>query len=208
MKRLILAVAILAAPTVAPAAEVLFTNGPQEYQGRSYYWLAEWKLEIALPQDVAPTDTFEVFFGSKGPGKRTLYYEFGDQRGSVAEVRQTPYEWIPLPLTKLSAEKKVVLFGKGRSQVAFLAGLRLVGKSTGKLEVKPVRVAGISIDGKHAAVWSEMPGFEMNDDVRQLWDPAPQKPDWARAERSGSICGNRLEQSPTLAPRSLPPRPR
>lgn len=194
MKRLILLFAILAAATVAPAAEVLFTNGPQEYQGRNYYWLAEWRLEITLPADVAPTDTFEVFFGSKGPGKRTLYYEFGDQQGTVAEARQTPYEWIPLPLGKLSADKRLVLFAKGRSQVAFLAGLRLVGKSTGKLKVKPIRIAGTAVDGKHAAVWSEMPGFEMNDKVRQLWDPAPKKPDWARAERSAKYAGIALSK--------------
>lgn len=27
------------------AAETLFHDGPQEFEGRKYYWLAEWKLE-------------------------------------------------------------------------------------------------------------------------------------------------------------------
>ncbi len=34
-----------------------------------------------------------------------------------------------------------------------------------------------------------MPGFEISDQVRQLWDPAPQEPDWQRAERSARYAG-------------------
>ena len=49
------AVAFCASP-----AEILFTDGPQEYGGRKYYWLAEWKLEVTLPDDVKPDDRFEV----------------------------------------------------------------------------------------------------------------------------------------------------
>ena len=187
-------VVVLTLASIASGAETLFTSGPQEYQGHKYYWLAQWKLEVTLPEDVAPDDQFEVFFGSKGRGKRTLQYEYGEKRGTFAEAGQPPYEWLPLPLGKLVGGKKLVLSGKGQSQVAFLAGLRVVGQSTGELKVKPIRVAGAATHPKHAAVWSEMPSFEMSDEVRRLWDPAPESPDWKRAERSAQYAGIALSK--------------
>jgi hypothetical protein len=60
---------VLAAASGASAAETLFTSGPQEIGGQKYYWLAEWRLEVTLPDDVAADDRFEVLFGSKGPLK-------------------------------------------------------------------------------------------------------------------------------------------
>ena len=36
--------------------------------------------------------------------------------------------------------------------------------------------------------WAEMPGFEINDRTRSLWNPAPQKCDWKRAERSSKYA--------------------
>lgn len=195
MRRLMVFLFLLVTATVAPAAEVLFTSGPQEFGGRKYYWMAEWKLEVTLPNDVAADDRFEVLFGSKGTGKRPLHYKYEEQAGSLAEVRETPYEWIALPLGKLLPGKTVTLFGKGRSQVAFLAGVRVVGASTAELKVKPIRVAGYSSDSKHAAVWSEMPGFEeVTDSVRRLWTPTPKLPDWDRAERSAQYAGIALSK--------------
>ena len=194
MRHLVVLAIILATAFAAPGAETLFTSGPQEYEGRKYYWLAEWKLEVTVPSDVAIDDRFEVFFGSKGPGKRTLQYEYGDKRGTLADVRQEPYEWIPLPLGKLAAGKNIVLTGKGHERIAFLAGVRISGKSTAELKVKPTQIAGILSNGKHAAVWSEMPGFEMNDDVCRLWCPKPSKPDWDRAERSSQYAGIALSK--------------
>ncbi len=67
---------LLATTFPALAGETLFTNGPQEHEGTSYYWIAEWKLEVTLPADVAADDRFEVLFGSKGPAKRTLRYSY------------------------------------------------------------------------------------------------------------------------------------
>lgn len=64
------------AVSAAQAAETLFTSGPQEYEGQKYYWLAQWKLEVTLPEDVAAGDRFEVLFGTKGPAKRTLAFEY------------------------------------------------------------------------------------------------------------------------------------
>jgi hypothetical protein len=176
------------------AAETLFQSGPQEYGGRNYYWLAEWKLEVTLPEDVGPEDSFQVLFGSKGPDKRTLYYEYGSQSRSLADVRPTAYEWISIPLGKLAGGKQVVLFGKGRERVAFLAGVRIMGQASTDLKVKPIRVANLSSSGSHSCVWADLPGFEMNDEVRRLWDPSPDEPDWDRAERSSRYAGIALSK--------------
>jgi len=116
---------LFATASLASAAETLFTSGPQEFGGRKYYWLAEWKLEVTLPDDVAPDDRLEVFFGSKGPGKRTLHYQYEGRSGSLADVRQQPFEWIEIPLGKLVGGKQVVLFGNPRERIAFLAGVRI-----------------------------------------------------------------------------------
>jgi len=188
MRLTLVLLAVLAAATAAPGAETLFVSGPQEHQGRTYYWLAEWKLEVTLPEDVAPDDQFEVLFGSKGPDKRTLCFEYAEQSGTLADVRPTPYEWISLPLGKLSGGKQVVLSGKGE-RVAFLAGVRIVGRSAAPLNVKPIRVARISSSGSYGAVWADLPGFEMNDENRKLWDPSPSTPDWNRAQRSAKYAG-------------------
>ena len=117
---------VAAAPNVS-AAELLFSAGPQEYEGRNYYWLAEWQLEITIPQDASPDDTFEVLFGSKGPDKRTLQYEHDGRTGQLSEVRATAYEWVPLALGRLAAGKNVVLSGRGSERVAFVAGVRITG---------------------------------------------------------------------------------
>ena len=194
MRYLAVLIVLFAALSTASGAETLFTSGPQEYKGRKYYWLAEWKLEVTVPDDVASDDRFEVLFGSKGPEKRTLQYEYGDEHVTLADVRQEPYEWVSLPLGKLVGGRKIVLSGKGRQRIAFLAGVRIVGKSSAELKVKPIRVAGVASDPKHAAVWSEMAGFEMSDAVRQLWDPKPTKPDWDRAERSSQYAGIALSK--------------
>ena len=161
--------------------------------GTKYYWLAEWKLEVkvTLPEDVGDGDRFEVLFGSKGPQRRNLYYEYNGRSGSLAERREAPFEWIALPLGKLEGGKKIVLFGKGRNLVGFLAGVRVSGKSSAPPKVKPVRVAAKRSD---SAVWSDLPGFEMNDQMRSLWNPAPQNPDWHRAERSSRYAGIALDK--------------
>ncbi len=183
-----------AATPAALAAETLFVAGPQEYEGRKYYWLAEWKLEVTLPDDVGPDDAFEVLFGSKGPEKRTMYFEYEGQSGELTDRRTQAYQWVEIPLGPLAGGKRVVLFGKGRQQVAFLAGLRIKGQSAARLNFKPIRVAGISSSDGHAAVWVDLPGFEMNDQVRTLWDPRPEAPDWNRAERSARYAGIALDK--------------
>jgi len=190
--RILTGVLILA--SIVSGGEVLFTNGPQEFAGQKYYWLAEWKLEVVLPDDVTTTDRLEVLFGSKGTAKRTLYFEYDDKSGSLAHLGQEGYAWTELPIGKLSRGKKVVLYGKGREQVAFLAGVRIKGKSTLKLQVKPIPTAANPSTGKHSAQWAELGGFELSDETRSLWNPAPDKPDWRRAQRSSHYAGIALSK--------------
>ena len=180
---------VLAAASLAAAGETLFTSGPHEIAGQKYYWLAEWKLEVTLPGDVAPGDRFEVLFGTKGPLKRTLHYGYDGRSGSLADVRKQAFEWIELPLGKLEPGGQVVLSGRRDGPVAFLAGVRITGKSTAKPAVKPVRVAVISGSSRHYGTWADLPGFEINAENRRLWDPSPEEPDWARAERSSQYAG-------------------
>jgi len=194
MKRAAVFLCLLATASLAPAAETLFTAGPQEFEGTSYFWLAEWKLEVTLPEDVAPDDRFEVLFGSKGSAKRTLHFEYGSQSGSLSDVRKKPFEWVELPLGKLTGGKKVVLYGKGSQLVGFLAGVRVTGKSTAELTVKPIRIAVIAPTTGHSTAWADLGGFEMNDQMRSLWDASPQTPDWNRAERSSRYAGIALDK--------------
>ncbi|MHC4676807.1 MAG: hypothetical protein ACYTBZ_30350, partial [Planctomycetota bacterium] len=185
---------VLAALSVASASETLFTSGPQEFAGQKYYWLAEWKLEVTLPEDTALGDRFEVLFGSKGAGKRTLYFEYDGKSGSMSHVDQEGFAWVRLRLGQLHKGKKVVLYGKGRERVAFLAGVRIKGKSTSAPSVKPIRTVAAPQDNRHSAQWSDLPGFELTDEARSLWDPSPGRPGWDRAERSARYAGIALSK--------------
>ena len=193
-------VGAFAVVSLASAGETLFTSGPQEFAGRMYYWLAEWKLEVLLPDDVAADDGLEVLFGSKGPNKRTLYCQCDGKTGSLADVGKEGFEWVEVPLERLSGGKQMVLFGKGREHVAFLAGVRITGRSTSAPKVKSIRTAVISSrsGGSPASVptadWAEMSGFELNAQTRNLWDPSPKRPDWRRAERSAGYAGIALSK--------------
>lgn len=194
MKRWGRVLGLCAITFAAAGSEMLLTDGPQEFGGRKYYWLAEWTIEVTLPEDTAPDDRFEVLFGAKGDAKRTLYYTYGDQSGTLSDAREQTYEWITLPLGELKPGAQVVLHSPERSQVAFIAGVRLIGKAEAPLEVKPVRTKHISTDGASGLEWADLPGFEMSDAVRALWDPSPDKPDWARAERSSRYAGIALSK--------------
>ena len=185
---------LLVTASFASGGEVLFRDGPQELGGTRYYWLAEWTLEVTVPADVAPGDRLEVLFGSKGPAKRGLRYSHAGRSGSLADVRKQPFEWVPIPLGDLSGGKTVTLAGTGRTAVAFLAGVRIRGKPTAAVKVKPIRTARISSGGGHSAKWAELAGFELNAEARRLWDPAPAKPDWRRAERSARFAGIALSK--------------
>jgi hypothetical protein len=180
---------VLAVGSVVSAGETLFTSGPQEFSGRKYYWLAEWKLEVTLPGDVAVDDRFEVLFGSKGPAKRSLSFQYDGRRGSMSDVRQEPYQWVEIPLSRLSGDKKVVLTGTGDAKVAFLAGVRISGKSKLPPRVKPIPTASPFRSGDGTLVWADLPGFELNDATQRLWNPSPEEPDWHRAERSSKFAG-------------------
>lgn len=188
-------VLVLVMLSTASAGEKIFTSGPQEFGGKKYYWLAEWKLEVTLPEDTAPDDKFEMLFGSKGDAKRTLYFEYEGKTGSFSHVGKEAFAWVQLPLSKVSAGKKVVLYGKGRERVAFLAGLRISGKSKQAPKIKPIRTARISSSsGGHSAKWVDIPGFELNDEAKRLWDPDPKRSDWKRAKRSARYAGIALSK--------------
>ena len=189
MKYQYMLVFVLATLSAASAGETLFTSGPQEFAGQKYYWLAEWKLEVTLPGDTALDDQLEVLFGSKGAGKRTLYFEYDGKSSSMSYVGQEGFAWVQLRLGELHEGKKVILYGKGRERVAFLAGVRIRGKSALAPKVKPVRTAATPPAGRHSAQWAELPGFDLTDEARQLWDPSPEQPDWHRAERSARYVG-------------------
>jgi hypothetical protein len=182
------------------AEELLSTSGPQEYEGVRYYWLAEWKLEITIPEGVAQGDRLELLFGTKGTAPRTLHYEYGTLTGSLSEVRSEAYEWIPLPIDDLTPGAKVVLSGKGREQVAFIAGVRITNpddptRNVAAPKVKPIALGPVTQHyGEGVCVWSDLPGFEMNDDFHRLWNPSPEEPDWARAERSSIYAGTALSK--------------
>ena len=85
----------------------LHLRAAEEYRGTKYYWLAEWKLEVTLPTDVAPQDRFEVLFGSKGPQNAQWATSTDGHRGTLADVRRQPFEWIALPLGTLTGGKSV-----------------------------------------------------------------------------------------------------
>ena len=189
MKPAILLLSCLLTVPDASASETRFTSGPHEHAGTRYYWLAEWNVEVTLPDDVAPDDRFEVLFGSKGADKRAMHYESGGRSGTLADVREKPFEWIMVPLGELAAGQKVALSGKGLDRVAFLAGVRIRGKSAGTLTAKPVRVARLPTARQGAYGWSDLSGFEMTDEARKLWEPSPKEPDWRRAERSSEYAG-------------------
>jgi hypothetical protein len=194
MKCMRVLICVLTIGSAVSAGEILFTGGADKHGGMKYYWLAEWRIEVTLPGDLTAGDRLEVLFGSKGTAKRTIHYTCDGQSGSLSDMRTKPFEWIALELNKPGPGKKVVLYGKGSRQVAFLAGVRITGKSTGKLKVKPIRTATRSAPRRPAGRWADLPGFEMNDKMRSLWNPAGQECDWKRAERSARYAGIALDK--------------
>ncbi len=96
---------LLAGCALAGAGDVLFTDGPQNYEGRNYYWLAEWKLTVTLPADVVAGDRLELLLGTKGSGKRTLFVDIGGHPLPCAFAGKKAYEWVPLPLRGWTAGK-------------------------------------------------------------------------------------------------------
>ena len=181
--------------SIASGGERLFTSGPQEFAGRRYYWLADWKLEVTLPKDTAEDDRFEVLFGTKGSDKRTLYFEYEGETGSMAHAGQGDgFTWTTLPLGRLTPGKTVLLYGKGRDRVAFLAGVRVTGESNRTPQVKTIRTVPNPQQSEHAATWAKLPGFELNSETTHLWDLAPRQPDWHRARRSARYAGIALSK--------------
>lgn len=195
MKRWAFVLCLLHAALAASAAEVLFTDGPQEFGGRKYYFLAEWKLDVTLPADVAPDDRFEVLFGTKGATPRTMFFDYDGKTQSLSDVRKEAYEWVALPLGALAPGKTVTLYGRGASSIAFIAGVRVTGQSKAPLDVKSTRVAPTPDANVNTVVWADLPGFAMNDEARRLWEPSPEAPDWARAERSAQYAGIALSKA-------------
>lgn len=57
-----------------------------------------------------------------------------------------------------------------------------------------VPVANLSSTSGHRAAWADLSGFEMNDEVRKLWVPRPEEPNWDRAERSARYAGIALDK--------------
>ncbi|MBN2130668.1 MAG: hypothetical protein JW741_14290 [Sedimentisphaerales bacterium] len=186
---------LVATASVVFGGEKRFTSGPQEFAGRRYYWLAEWKLEVTVPEDVAADDRLEVLFGTKGSGKRTLYFECDGQSGSIAHAGQGDgFAWMALPLGRLAPGKTVLLYGKGRDRVAFLAGVRVKGESNHAPEVTPIRTVPNPQDNRHAATWAKLPGFALNAETTRLWNSSPEQPDWRRAKRSARYAGIALSK--------------
>jgi len=186
---------LVATASIASGGETLLTSGPQEFAGQRYYWLAEWKLEVTLPQDTATDNRFEVLFGTKGAGKRTLYFEYDGKAGSFAHAeRGDGFAWTALPLGNLAPGKKVLLHGKGRDRVAFLAGVRVKGESSHAPGVKPIRTVSNPQDNRHAATWAKLPGFALNAETTRLWNSSPGQPDWRRAKRSARYAGIALSK--------------
>lgn len=175
---------MLASVQIASAGELPFQDAPQEFEGRRYFWLAEWKLDITLPQDVGADDRLEILFGSKGPEKRTMLFDYEGRSGALSEVRPSPYEWMAVPIAPLAPGKHVVLSGRNGAHTAFVAGVRISGQSRSVVSVRPIRVAQISANGSVNPVWADLPGFDVSEYTRRLWDPAPEHPDWERAARS------------------------
>ncbi|MBN1844661.1 MAG: hypothetical protein JW810_03190, partial [Sedimentisphaerales bacterium] len=98
------------------------------------------------------------------------------------------YTWLTLPLSDLAPRAKITLYGQGNQRAAFIAGVRLVGKSTVAPTVRPIRVAAdAGIDPIARRV--ELAGFDATDENRRLWDAAPAAADWPRAERCARYAG-------------------
>ncbi len=182
-------VVALSCSRASVAGETHFDNGPEEFAGKHYYWLAEWKLEVTLPADLQPTDRLEILFGTKGDQPRTLHFEYGGQRGTVTEIGSRAYDWIQLPLQDLMGGSRVLLFGSGREHVAFLAGVRIAGDSEAAPTVRPIPVVAVGGRGDGTLIWNDLTGFEVNAETRRLWDSTPRQPDWQRAERSAEYAG-------------------
>ena len=80
-----------AAGLPASASEVLFTEGPHEHAGRKYYWLAEWKIEVTLPDNVAPGNRFAAnAFNSVGPYIRQHDIRTGSREAKCAGAPDAP----------------------------------------------------------------------------------------------------------------------
>lgn len=60
--------------------------------------------------------------------------------------------------------------------------------------VKTISAAETTRSGDGLTVWSELSGFEANEEMTRLWNPSPREPDWRRAERSARFAGIALSK--------------
>ena len=68
-------------------------------------------------------------------------------------------------------------------------------KSTNILTcIAVIAAAGAACSAQRADNWADLPGFEINDQTRSLWNPSPQKCDWKRAQRSAKYAGIALDK--------------
>ncbi len=168
-------------------------DGPQEYSGTPYYWLAEWSLEVELPQKLEPGDALELLWGAKRD-VRAAEIAINGKSQVVTHGGYDGFQWFRLPLATLPA--KLTLRAHGADKVAFVAGARVVGAARAgvvadQLIVRPLRIASATIATPAAPPFPEM---------AELWEtpvPLPSAADqaglpWQLAERNARQAAEML----------------
>lgn len=159
-----------------PKGELLawmrFEDGPETFEGASYYWLGrtDLKLKIAVPP--SPDHTLELLAGSKD-----------DQRGAVAsingkrlQIRNGGYRgfrWVPVAVSdEIEGDTYTIILRRDMPRPAFFAGIRLRG---------PIEPDEKLPDPKTQATYRvelEADGYqplEAFPEMRAIWD-TPAKP--------------------------------
>jgi hypothetical protein len=77
---------------------------------------------------------------------------------------------------------------------SFSFGAELLFTSTMAQSAKTIPTLEAAWSGDGAVTWSDLTGFEVNDETSKLWNPSPPEPDWRRAERSARYAGIALSK--------------
>ena len=119
-----------ASPNQEVVAELLFSTGPESYQGTPYFWLARFSLHLTLGITPKSTHQLQFLWGSKND-ERTAVVVINGKSFPFSAGGYDGFRWqtIPLP-ADVAGQKYEIVVTAGEGKAAFLAGVRLLRPAT------------------------------------------------------------------------------
>jgi hypothetical protein len=151
---------VVAADTLLPApsqeatgnvlAQRFFSDGPEAYQGTSYFWLARFSLHLSLGVAPSSSHRLEFLWGAKNDFRSALV----TVNGRKVEMQAGGYDgfrWQEVPIPKdLGGDSYEIHITAGPGKAGFVAGARLVQVARAPGESPSAAAQEVSAGGQPA----------------------------------------------------------